>query len=256
MSGSIRDFYERYFLEQDFSPAEKLKQFEKIRALEAFVKSSGLGGFGIVVGVGKGAELSVMPESAVALDLPFAYLPLVKKNFPRAVVLQGDGTALPFASGVFDWVLCSEVLEHVPDRRAMLSEFARVLKVSGDLVLTTPNPVSLYGLARFAAELFTNRTLRAGYQPVDIWKSPCAMKKELSPFFRAVKMRGWWYFPPIGRGKMQLAPGFFALLFRLFMPVERLLRTAMPSFGHSIFILAKPAFSTDRLESRHTGFVS
>jgi SAM-dependent methyltransferase len=47
-----------------------------------------------------------------------------------------DHIPLPDAS--LDSVLCTEVLEHVPDPRAVWQEFARVLKPGGKVLLTTP----------------------------------------------------------------------------------------------------------------------
>src|SRR5688500_2708829 len=37
-----------------------------------------------------------------------------------------DGAALPFSSGAFDVVICSEVLEHVQDMKRVLEEISRV----------------------------------------------------------------------------------------------------------------------------------
>lgn len=49
-----------------------------------------------------------------------------------------DVTDLPFADGAFDAAMSLDVLEHVPDFRAALREFARVLRPGGRLVLTVP----------------------------------------------------------------------------------------------------------------------
>jgi len=51
---------------------------------------------------------------------------------------HGDATALRFADASLDAILCLDVLEHVPDFRAALREFARVLKPGGALLLTVP----------------------------------------------------------------------------------------------------------------------
>jgi SAM-dependent methyltransferase len=54
-------------------------------------------------------------------------------------VQQGDLMRLPFPDGAFDAVLLNEVLEHVPDERATLSELRRVLRPGGVLLLFSPN---------------------------------------------------------------------------------------------------------------------
>lgn len=49
-----------------------------------------------------------------------------------------DGKALPFENESFDSMLCSEVLEHVPDMEAMLEELNRVLVKGGKVLITVP----------------------------------------------------------------------------------------------------------------------
>lgn len=49
-----------------------------------------------------------------------------------------DGKVLPFEDGRFDSVLCSEVLEHVPDLEATLRELNRVLVKGGKVLITVP----------------------------------------------------------------------------------------------------------------------
>jgi len=50
----------------------------------------------------------------------------------------GRAQRLPFGEDVFDSVLCTEVLEHVREPRAVLREIARVIKTGGTLYLSVP----------------------------------------------------------------------------------------------------------------------
>jgi len=45
---------------------------------------------------------------------------------------------LPFASGVFDSVICTQVLEHVSEPQLVLNELSRTLKEDGMICLTAP----------------------------------------------------------------------------------------------------------------------
>ena len=45
---------------------------------------------------------------------------------------------IPLPAAALDSILCTEVLEHVPDPRAVWHEFARVLKPGGKVLLTAP----------------------------------------------------------------------------------------------------------------------
>ena len=52
--------------------------------------------------------------------------------------IQGTGHQLPFADNAFDHVICSEVLEHIPNYASFLSEIQRVLKPGGLFAVSVP----------------------------------------------------------------------------------------------------------------------
>jgi SAM-dependent methyltransferase len=56
----------------------------------------------------------------------------------------GDVKALPFRDGVFDGVMCNEVLEHVPDPAQALAEINRVLRPGGQVYVTVPQSWGLH----------------------------------------------------------------------------------------------------------------
>ena len=55
-----------------------------------------------------------------------------------ATCTNGDATRLPFPDGTFDRVIAAEVLEHIPDDVAAMSELARVLRPGGTMAITVP----------------------------------------------------------------------------------------------------------------------
>jgi SAM-dependent methyltransferase len=95
-------------------------------------------------GCGYGFTLRVLSKLTearlVGLDLSAERVREVQKQLPsdRTTVVQGSGMSLPFATGSFDKAVCSEVLEHLPDDQAALSELFRILRPGGTLVVTVP----------------------------------------------------------------------------------------------------------------------
>jgi SAM-dependent methyltransferase len=80
----------------------------------------------------------------VCLDLSRESLWHVRQVLPprAACYVRGDLTALPFADGAFDRVLCANALQHLPDaalRRAAFEELGRVVRPGGQVVVTVHN---------------------------------------------------------------------------------------------------------------------
>lgn len=64
----------------------------------------------------------------------------------QADLRRGYGEDLPFEDGSFDLLILDNVLEHVRDRAATLSEAHRVLAPHGLLYLVTPKPLAWHSL--------------------------------------------------------------------------------------------------------------
>lgn len=104
------------------------------------------------LGCGEGRHvISAYTEAdviAVGVDLSFDDLRTTQQKFePFAEpdnagkafgLLQSDALRLPFADDSFDKVVCSEVLEHIPDWRGALAEIERVLKPGGSFCASVP----------------------------------------------------------------------------------------------------------------------
>jgi SAM-dependent methyltransferase len=61
-----------------------------------------------------------------------------EKGSGDAGALCGDALRLPFDDATFDRVICSEVLEHIPDDRKAMEEIHRVLRPGGTAAVTVP----------------------------------------------------------------------------------------------------------------------
>ena len=86
------------------------------------------------------AALRAAGADAVGVELAEAALERARRNVAGADLrlLEPDGS-LPLDHGDVDLVWCSEVLEHVPDTAALLTEVRRVLKRGGRLLVTVPD---------------------------------------------------------------------------------------------------------------------
>jgi SAM-dependent methyltransferase len=62
-----------------------------------------------------------------------------------SVDLVGDARSIPLADGSMDVVLCTQVLEHIPDPVAVIAEIHRVLRVGGTLLLSVPSIFPQHG---------------------------------------------------------------------------------------------------------------
>jgi ubiquinone/menaquinone biosynthesis C-methylase UbiE len=104
------------------------------------------------VGCGNGrhtAEVCRWDCRAVGVDVSVQELKVAKyfldhMRSRRETVGHGDFMAadaehLPFKDGVFDRIVCTEVLEHIPDDRAGIRELVRVLKPGGLMAVSVPN---------------------------------------------------------------------------------------------------------------------
>lgn len=60
--------------------------------------------------------------------------------------LVADCLNMPFKPGIFDLVICNDVMEHVPKPERLTEEIYRTLKEKGVLFVTAPNAISPYSI--------------------------------------------------------------------------------------------------------------
>ena len=91
-------------------------------------------------GVGSfSALLAARSMRVTCTDVSEGNVEAVRRRHPELPAVRADATALPFDEDAFDAVVLMEVLEHVEDDRAALSELRRVVRDDGLLILSVPN---------------------------------------------------------------------------------------------------------------------
>lgn len=89
-------------------------------------------------GCGTGLNLRHLPKGSVGLDINPRNVALLRERLPDHVVVEGDVEQMPFADHSFGTVLCTEVIEHIPDPSRAIAEFRRVLRPDGVLIGSVP----------------------------------------------------------------------------------------------------------------------
>ncbi|MFH0859832.1 MAG: class I SAM-dependent methyltransferase [Candidatus Altiarchaeota archaeon] len=107
---------------------------DKIKKVREFVRGEVV----LDAGSGEGYVLSrVDCRIKVGCDVDLKKLKIGKNRF-GILFSMCETEGLSFKDGAFDSLICSEVLEHVLDLKKTFSEFNRVLKEDGTLVVTLP----------------------------------------------------------------------------------------------------------------------
>jgi 2-polyprenyl-3-methyl-5-hydroxy-6-metoxy-1,4-benzoquinol methylase len=92
-------------------------------------------------GCGEGETLarlgSALPQHTTAVDLGEEAVGFTARRFPEIEVERHSVDDLPFREDSFDLVLCLEVLEHLPDPAAALTELAQVARAH--VVVSVPH---------------------------------------------------------------------------------------------------------------------
>jgi phosphatidylethanolamine/phosphatidyl-N-methylethanolamine N-methyltransferase len=115
----------------------------RLAATRAAAEAAGANGQILVVGVGTGLELPLLPASTrvTGVDLSRAMLDVARRRVARlglaqvAALIEMDAQALTFADASFDVALAPFVLSVVPDPAKTLDEMWRVARPGGELVL-------------------------------------------------------------------------------------------------------------------------
>jgi len=163
--------------------------------------------FGCGTGYGT-ALLAEQAATAIGVDLSAEAIAYARDNYQRhnldfRVIESIERRRLPFKDGQFDTVVSFQVIEHIADTEAYLSEIARVLKPGGTFVVATPDrstrlfpfqrPWNRFHIQEFsAAQLLRNLTRH--FSQVEML-TMSGTREVLAPELRRTRLLRWLTLP-------------------------------------------------------------
>jgi len=96
-----------------------------------------------------------------------------RKLAGRGMVIKAFAERLPFKDGMFDRVICSEVIEHVLEPQEVIKEMVRVMKEDAIAVISIPNERMISKIKKLIIKLGLGRFLAT-----DSYKVPVDMTEE------------------------------------------------------------------------------
>ena len=172
----------------------------RLAATRAAVAAAGPDGSILVVGVGTGLELELMPANVrvTGIDISSAMLKIARERVARKALRHVksltvmDARALEFSDGQFDAVLAPYVMSVVPSPAQVLDEVWRVVRPGGQMIVM--NHFAAQGGPRAAIEAAMEKSAgwlgwhpQFPYSAVGDWiaarpDAELAERRELAPF--------------------------------------------------------------------------
>jgi glycosyltransferase involved in cell wall biosynthesis len=188
-------------------------------------------------GIGNNVRILMQYTDVIATEIEPLYLEVLRNaylNTPGVDVREWDITQPPPPDlPQPDSILCSNVLEHIEDDRAVVANADRALKPGGRMIFIVPRGEKLYSTLDAAIghyRRYDQERLRSLFEDLGY---------EIEELFTLNKIGvlGWWY-----RGKIakQKAIGRFGLkAFNVLVPLFKLIDPLLPWKGLSLVIVAR-----------------
>lgn len=162
----------------------------------------------------------------------------VNVSTEKNIDVRADAVRLPVPANSFEWVLCSEVLEHVNEPLRVMAEIFRVLRPGGKAVITAPFLFRLHAdpldVGRYTHWFWRQQLEEIGFGQITIEKQGLFWSVMVD------MLREWFRYLVISeRFKTRLALTIFSRLIRRF-------RNAATEFD------AKPAYQEHDFFGRYT----
>jgi ubiquinone/menaquinone biosynthesis C-methylase UbiE len=123
-------------------------------------------------------------------------LKIAKKNIEGGDFVVGSITNLKFSDNLFDFVVCVEALEHIPDTIRAVKEMTRVLKKDGKIIIIDKNKLSFHNRL-FLPNIFVKKYMEfsnkwmypKNFPFVEKWFFPTEVEKILGQYCKDTKRK-------------------------------------------------------------------
>jgi glycosyltransferase involved in cell wall biosynthesis len=154
-----------YFAERSLFLPRRLWHAMKNRQIERGVEKHSKV---LEVGCGSGTVFGrLLPSRSVyAMDIGKGFVNFCHEKYKGnddSGLVVADARYIPFRTETFDYVICSEVLEHLWRPETALQEFHSILRPNGRLIITTPNISVRWGLVEAIWTRIRRRMIETGH---------------------------------------------------------------------------------------------
>jgi len=217
--------FEDFFVDGSYIALKNLLYNYRLRKRAVNRSLQGLGG-GWILEVGSGLSPIVEASGRVVYsELSFGALKTLRETLPGGLFVVADAALLPFKPSSFQHVVCSEVLEHLPDDRQALRQIVEVMESGASLLLTFPHRQGYFAvddrfvnhLRRYELAEMEKRLWEAGLHPVDVRKVLGPLEKGTMMLVTAVALMGRHLQP--GEGKVKSGQQNKSGLWRVAIPI-------------------------------------
>ena len=248
MKPSITDFFDRMAKNRNAviasNPIVDYEQEERAGGILAYLNPQA-GELILDVGCGNARDLIpilIKGSKVVGVDISPQMIEEARHELESSALSGyelkvGDATHLDFPDAYFDKVIASEMIEHIPDWQKALSEMHRVLKPSGEIVISTPNRHSWYGFDRYV--IFEKILHKQWDHPYDHWKTSAELEQALKECgYTLVAKQGICYMPGFIIPYFVLPRVLKKALVFMVKKMEKKFRVLFPAHGYLICIKA------------------
>lgn len=91
------------------------------------------------LGCGAGKITSLFRGEVIGCDISENALKIARENSPGHIFIKANAQRLPFSDSYFDFIIATDIFEHIPNAQQAINESYRVLKRGGKLITIIPN---------------------------------------------------------------------------------------------------------------------